>query len=116
MYVLVVKDDLSGYCWLEPTSSADSTFACAVLARWNRTFTVPRYWVSDQGPHFINELMKELAAAHSIVHKPVVAYSPWVNGTVERLNRDILATMRAVLSELKLAPHDWAAVLPIIAA
>lgn len=32
-YALVVKDDLSGYCWLEPTSSADSSHCAAVLAR-----------------------------------------------------------------------------------
>ena len=55
-----------------------------------------------------------MAQAHNIQHKPTVAYSPWVNGTLERLNRDILAAMRALLAELKLGPQDWAAVIDII--
>lgn len=44
-----------------------------------------------------------------------MAYSPWVNGTVERLNRDILAGVRALLGELGLAPHNWEKVLPVVA-
>lgn len=40
-YVLVVKDDLSGYCWLEPTTSAGAEHTAEVLARWHRAFTTP---------------------------------------------------------------------------
>ena len=32
-YVLVVKDDLSGYCWLETTAKSDATHIVDVLAR-----------------------------------------------------------------------------------
>lgn len=56
MYNLVAKDDLSGYCWIEATASANSEHACSVLEQRNRTFTTPGYWVSDQGSHFINEI------------------------------------------------------------
>lgn len=55
-----------------------------------------------------------MADAFNIQHKPTVAYSPCVNDTVERLNRDILAALRALIAELKLAPRDWASVLEII--
>lgn len=107
IYVLVVKDDLSCYCWLEPTPSANAENACAILSRWNRTFTTPKLLVSDQGSHFINQLMKNLASALGIIHKPTVAYLPWSNGKVERLNRDIFSATRATLAELKLALQDW---------
>lgn len=43
----------------------------------------------------------------SITHNPTVAYSPWSNGTVERLNEGILSTLLSMLAELKLAPQDW---------
>jgi len=78
-YVLALKDDISGYCWLAPTSNANGEFAAATLARWNRTFSAPSFWVSDQGPHFINEVLETMAKSHNIVHKPTVAYSPWAN-------------------------------------
>lgn len=114
-YVLVVKDDLSGYCWLEPTTSADSEHTAEVLARWNRVFTTPSTWVSDQGSHFKNEVMKELSSTHRIQHNFSVAYSPWANGTVESLMRSVLSATRTMIAELKLAPQDWNSVLPIIA-
>lgn len=41
VYVIVLKDDLSGYAWLEPTTSATSEHAASTLARWNRTFSAP---------------------------------------------------------------------------
>ena len=114
MYVLALKDDFSGYCMLAPTSSACHTHAAATLSRWNRTFTPPEYWVSDQGTHFINSTLKELARTHNIHHRPTVAYSPWCNGTVERLMREILTALRAILGELNLAPQDWSSVIEAV--
>lgn len=113
-YVLVLKDDFSGYAWLSATDSATAAHAAEVLSRWNRTFTAPAYWISDQGSHFMNVLLETMARDYNIRHMPTVAYSPWVNGTVERLNRDILAALRALLGELKLAPQDWTAIIDVI--
>ncbi len=67
--------------------------------------------MSDQGSHFINKVLTQMAKDFNVTHKPTVAYAPWVNGSVERLNRDILAITRALLAELKLGPHDWPAVI-----
>lgn len=106
-YALVIKDDLSGYSWLCPTKSANAEHTSAMLPRCLRTFSAPKYWFSDQGSHFINELMRIMATYFNIVHKPTVAYSPCANGTVERLNRDVLSALRAILAELDLGPQDW---------
>lgn len=114
-YVLVVKDDLSGYCWLDLSPVANSEHTAEVLARWNRVLTVPSVWVSDQGSHFKNEVLEHLASTYRIRHNLTVAYSPWVNGTVESLMRSILSAMRSMLAEAKLGPQDWASVLPAIA-
>lgn len=46
-YAPVVKDDLSGYAWLEQSASADSQHAAEVLSRWTRVFPAPDVWVSD---------------------------------------------------------------------
>ena len=113
-YVLVLKDDLSSYCWLEPVESATAENAAFHLSRWNRVFTSPEIWISDQGPHFINSILANLAEEYRILHKPTVAYSPWANGTVESLMRTVQAALRAILLELKLAPQDWREVISII--
>lgn len=113
-YVLVVKDDLSSYCWLEPSSTCDSAHVSEVLARWNRVFTTPKLWVSDQGSHFKNEVVESLSRVHRIRHTFTVAYSPWANGTVEALMRPILSATRALLAESKLAAQDWLRVIPVV--
>lgn len=58
--------------------------------------------------------MSDMATAFNIQHRPTVAYSPWVNGTVKRLKRDVRVALRAMLEELKLAPQDWVSVIDII--
>ena len=100
-YVLVIKDDLSSYVWLKPCSSANSETAAHEISRWIRTFTAMFYWVSDQGSHFKNQVMEHLAKDHNIHHNFTVAYSPWVNGTVENINRHIRAACTALMTELK---------------
>ena len=114
-YALVVKDDLSGYVRLELTNSADAQHSASVLAKWTRVFTSPEIWVSDQGSHFKNELLNQLAHEHRISQNLTVAYSPWVNGTVASVMRSVLSTTRAILAELKLGPQDWVSVLPTVA-
>ena len=71
-------------------------------------------WVSDQGSHFKNLLMRILASDFKIRHHYVTAYSPWANGTVERCMREILRAAQALLSEFKLAPMDWPQVVNLI--
>lgn len=51
-YVLVIRDDLSGYVWLCPCMEANPETAAQELSRWIRVFKAMEYWVSNQGSHF----------------------------------------------------------------
>lgn len=51
---------------------------------------------------------------HSILHNLTIAFSPWLNGTVDSVTRSVLSATRAMLAELKLAPQDWDSVLTTI--
>ena len=113
-YVLVLRDDLSGYVWLVPAQWADSETTAKEISRWIRTFTSMRVWISDQGSHFKNELMSILAKEYSVHHHFVTAYTPWANGTVERCMREVRRSCEALLAELKLAPQDWPDVISAI--
>lgn len=59
--------------------------------------------------------MGHLAEDHKIRHNFTVAYSPWIDGTVEKANRHIRAACTALLTELKLAPQDWPSTIPLVA-
>lgn len=58
--------------------------------------------------------MKAMADKYNIKHELTVACSPLVNGTINRLDRDILASLRAILGELKLGPQDWMSVIDTV--
>jgi len=106
-YVLVLKDDLSGYVWLKPCISCDGENVRKSIMDWISTFTVMDYWISDQGSHFKNKVAEKLSEDLKINHHFVTAYSPWANGTVERVMREIRRAATALLSEFKLAAQDW---------
>jgi transposase InsO family protein len=43
-------------------------------------------------------------------------YSPWLNGTVARVNRDLLQVLRALLIDYGLDFHEWPYLLPVVQA
>lgn len=109
-YTLIIRDDLSSYVWLWATTSCTSEAAAEALSSWLSAFGSPEWLVSDQGSHFKNRLIAELTQEMHIRHHFTTAYSPWANGSVERVCREVLRACRALLSEWKLAPRDWPAV------
>ena len=113
-YVLLLKDDFSSYCWLVTCTHARADEAAKAISAWIRNFTVMSTWVSDQGAHFKNVVLKSLAEDYGINHHFTIAYSPWANGTVERLCREVLRTTRALLAERKWAEEDWPAVVSTV--
>lgn len=59
-YILGIKDDASRFVWFfaVPDATAETTYSC--LMEWFATFGVCSTWVSDQGTHFKNEVIKSL--------------------------------------------------------
>lgn len=57
-YVLILKDDLSSYTWFYACENADSGTAAGTLLEWFAASGVCWKWVSDQGSHLKNEMMK----------------------------------------------------------
>ena len=75
---------------------------------------MPNVFVSDQGSHFKNLVMEELARLLSVKHQFTVAYCPCSNGTVERLNRELKKVLRVLLSDFKMKYSEWTNVLPMV--
>ena len=110
-YVSILKDNFSSYVWLFPTESADADNAAQCICTWIAAFGSPSWFVSDQGSHFKNNLMEQIRDELKVNHHFTTAYTPWANGTVERVCREVQRTCRALLSEWNLAPQDWPSIL-----
>ena len=106
-YVLILKDDFSNYVWLRPASTCDAAHAIKALTEWVAAFGIPSVWISDQGSHFKNEVMHQLANELNTHHHFTTAYHPESNGTVEVVCRETLRVARALLSEFQLGAAEW---------
>lgn len=113
-YVLVLKDELTHYCELVAADSPTSATAVEAVLDWHKRFGLPEMWVSDNGSHFKAAVMAELVRRLGATHKFVPVYTPWINGTVERVNRDILQVLRVLLLELNLDARNWVYLLPVV--
>lgn len=115
-YVLVLKDGMSGFVELVACVAATSDQVYVGLMDWFKRFGVVSQWVSDQGPHFKNQVMERLQRALGAQHHFTTAYTPWANGTVEVVNREVLRCVKALASERKLLVTDWPSLLPVVQA
>ncbi len=106
-YLLLLKDDAGKYLMLVNCARAGSTEAAQGLLTWFAFFGIVRVWVSDQGSHFKNEVIKDVQHVLGAQHHFVTALCPWANGTVEAANRAVLRVFRALLSEWKMPMTAW---------
>ena len=66
-------------------------------------FSTPRIIQSDQGTHFVNEVIANLSAKFRIKHKLSSPYHPQSNGLVERFNRTLCEGIAKIGDTL----YDW---------
>jgi hypothetical protein len=99
-YLLLFKDDLSGYGWLEPCLTADPAATVDALMRWLAVFNVVLLWISDRGSHFKNEVVRRVQKELKANHNFTTANCSRSNGTIETSCKQFIRGFRAVLSEL----------------
>ena len=81
---------------------------------WCKTLGVPEVIVSDTASHFKNRLMTEMEKSLGVDRKFAVANSPWSNGTCERMMREVVKTMKAMLQEERRSTRDWVDLVPAV--
>ena len=113
-YILILKDDFSGYVFLRSCASACAEATADVLAEYFTTFVPVLNWFSDQGSHFKNEVMELLASSLGAKHRFSTAYVPWSNGTVEAVCKEVLRVMHALSAELRIPEAEWTKTVPAI--
>jgi hypothetical protein len=79
-----------------------------------KRFGVAETHVSDKGSHFKNKVVAELDDILKTKHHFTTAYSSKSNGTVERVNREIMKVLRSLVSQFKINWNEWARLLPLV--
>ena len=107
-YILVIKDTYSHFTLLYPCEAADSHTAATALSHWVGIFGVPRILLSDRGSHFKNSTIEELARLIGVdKHHFTLPHTPWSNGSVERVNLEILNLLAMLIGEQGVLTWEW---------
>ncbi|GMF57034.1 unnamed protein product [Phytophthora fragariaefolia] len=115
-YLLVLKDHATHYCELVPCATPTSAVAVASILDWHGRFGIPPIWISDQGTHFKNEVLSEVCKRLKSEQRFTGGHSPWVNGSIERVNRDVIQVLRVMCLDYKKDIRDWTMFVPLLKA
>lgn len=106
-YLLVIRDGFSRFVMIFPVEHADASTAVKCLLEWIGLFGIPKRFYSDNGPHFRNVTMKELARRLHTIHDFSTVYCAWGNGFIERILRDLKALLKILIHEHKVERTEW---------
>ncbi|KAK2457508.1 putative mitochondrial protein [Trifolium repens] len=110
-YALVVVDDYSRFTWVnfirEKSDSYDTLKLLCLQLQREKDLSIVRIR-SDHGREFENAKFSKFCEAEGIKHEFSSPITPQQNGVVERKNRTIQESARAMLHAKKLPYHFWA--------
>lgn len=112
-YILLLKDDHYGYCWLYHSPSTSSDQAAHALLDWCAAFSIPTTFMSDVLTNFKNETIRLLTKILHAKHYFTLSYCPWSNSCIKRLGKEVLLVARSLLSELQLGKTEWIDLVPL---
>ncbi len=79
-YLLLFKNDADKYVMLVNCARVGTMEVANGLLSWFTLFCFVRVWVSDQGSHFKNEVIRDLEHVLGAHHHFVTELCPWTNG------------------------------------
>jgi transposase InsO family protein len=84
-YILTIQDLLTKYSLAIPLKQASAIDVADAFAKeFICIYGAPRAWLTDQGTHFLNALMRNIAKKFRITRYQTTAYRPQSNGSIER--------------------------------
>ena len=100
-YLLVLIDQRSRYPVVDFTKSTDATTAISSLSRTFNLFGNPRNIISDNGPPFTSQKLKEFLKSRGVKHRKITPLWPQANDEAERFMRPFNKTIRTAHLEGK---------------
>ena len=95
-YILIIVDTFTLGVELYHTADATGLSAAECLLEHFGRFGAPHQLQSDNGPHFIAEVLREFLLLIGVTHCLTLAYSKQENAIVERYNKEINRHLRAL--------------------
>lgn len=99
-YIIVATEYLSRWPIAAPLKTANAMDTAKFLfENIICTFGIPKVLISDQGTHFLNEVVSIITGLFSFHHRKSTAYHPQTNGLTERFNKTIVHSLLKYVNE-----------------
>uniref|UniRef100_A0A5S6QYL9 RNA-directed DNA polymerase n=1 Tax=Trichuris muris TaxID=70415 RepID=A0A5S6QYL9_TRIMR len=109
-YVFTIIDRYTRYPEAIPIVASTAVACARALLSWISRFGMCISITSDRGKQFTSELWRELFNLLGVQGFTTLAYEPHQNGLVERMHRNMKASLMAVLQ----GDPNWADALPLV--
>ena len=103
-YILTLVDYDTRYLEAVALKKVTAEDVAEALVNMYSRVGVPEELLTDMGPQFTSECMKEVSRLLSIRHLTTSPYHPMCNGLVERFNATLKAMLKRLCSE---KPRKW---------
>jgi hypothetical protein len=113
-YILLIRDDFSGFTRLYVCAKADSAHAVESILDWIACFSTPTWVCTDGGPHLVQGLMTDLMKRLESAHMITPVYASWSNGFIERAVGLVVETIKKLLAERQLQIADWKPLVALV--
>ena len=107
--ILVVVDKLMKMVYFIPTTEKTSAEGLARLFRDNvwKLYGLPKSIISDRGPQFVAELMRELNEMLGIKSKLLMVFHPQTDRQTERVNQELEQYLRMFIDHRQKQWPEW---------
>ena len=95
-FILVIVDTFTRWVELYHTTDTTTLSAAECLLKHFGRFGAPHQLRSDNGPHFVADVIREFLYLIGVLHTLTLAYSKQENSVVERYNKEINRYLRAL--------------------
>ena len=112
-YLLVVICTFSRYVCIYPVKDATAKSASSGLLQHFGTFGSPKSIRSDNGSHFVNEVVKQFLEMVGTTHDRTMAYSSEENAIVERCNKEINRYIKAFMFD-RSTHNNYQEIIPFV--
>ena len=112
-HILVIIDVFSRFVELVPCKDVTAASATRALLAHIGRYGPPSEVLTDNGSQFIADVTQQLLKVLDILPLTILPYSHEENGIVERVNKEVIRHLRAILFDRQIK-NQWSLVLPLV--